>query len=152
MPFAEKAVADTGVGGTATFKNKRRFKAVLILWKQLVIYGLLIPFVGTSLGSACVFFLKKGLGDRVQRGLTGFASGVHGCCVYLEPADSCYGSILRGGFFGLSASGHWLLGWHPLSAGVRSSDSTPPSKESPRRRASYAVAALYHDGAGCHPS
>ena len=41
-----------------------------------VIYGLLIPFVGTSLGSACVFFLKKGLGDRVQRGLTGFASGV----------------------------------------------------------------------------
>ena len=41
-----------------------------------VIYGLLIPFVGTSLGAACVFFLKKGLGDRVQRGLTGFASGV----------------------------------------------------------------------------
>ncbi len=41
-----------------------------------VIYGLLIPFVGTSLGSACVFFLKKGLVDRVQRGLTGFASGV----------------------------------------------------------------------------
>ena len=30
-----------------------------------VIYGLLIPFVGTSLGAACVFFLKKGLGDRV---------------------------------------------------------------------------------------
>ena len=44
--------------------------------ETLVIYGLLIPFVGTSLGSACVFFLKKGLGDRVQRGLTGFASGV----------------------------------------------------------------------------
>lgn len=41
-----------------------------------VIYGLLIPFVGTSLGSACVFFLKKGLGNRVQRGLTGFASVV----------------------------------------------------------------------------
>lgn len=41
-----------------------------------VIYGLLLPFAGTSLGSACVFFLKKGLGDRVQRGLTGFASGV----------------------------------------------------------------------------
>ena len=41
-----------------------------------VIYGLLLPFTGTSLGAACVFFLKKGLGDRVQRGLTGFASGV----------------------------------------------------------------------------
>ena len=41
-----------------------------------VLYGLLLPFAGTSLGAACVFFLKKGLGDRVQRGLTGFASGV----------------------------------------------------------------------------
>ena len=40
------------------------------------IYGLLIPFAGTSLGSACVFFLKKSLGDLIQRGLTGFASGV----------------------------------------------------------------------------
>ena len=41
-----------------------------------VLYGLLIPFAGTTLGAACVFFLKKGLGDRVQRGMTGFASGV----------------------------------------------------------------------------
>ena len=41
-----------------------------------VIYGLLLPFAGTALGAACVFFLNKGLGDRVQRGLTGFASGV----------------------------------------------------------------------------
>ena len=41
-----------------------------------VIYGLLIPFTGTSLGAACVFFLKNGLGDRVQWRLTGFASGV----------------------------------------------------------------------------
>ena len=30
-----------------------------------VIYGLLLPFAGTSLGAVCVFFLKKGLGDRV---------------------------------------------------------------------------------------
>ena len=41
-----------------------------------VVLGLLVPFLGTSLGAACVFFLKKELGDRVQRGLTGFASGV----------------------------------------------------------------------------
>ena len=41
-----------------------------------VIYGLLLPFAGTALGSASVFCMKKGLGDRVQRGLTGFASGV----------------------------------------------------------------------------
>ena len=39
-------------------------------------YGILIPFLGTSLGAACVFFMKKSLGDRVQRSLTGFAAGV----------------------------------------------------------------------------
>ncbi len=39
-------------------------------------YGILIPFLGTSLGAACVFFMKKALGDRVQRALTGFAAGV----------------------------------------------------------------------------
>lgn len=41
-----------------------------------VIYGILIPFVGTGLGAACVFFLRKQMGDLVQRVLTGFASGV----------------------------------------------------------------------------
>ena len=39
-------------------------------------YGILIPFLGTSLGAACVFFMKKSLSDTVQRSLTGFAAGV----------------------------------------------------------------------------
>lgn len=39
-------------------------------------YGLAIPFLGTSLGAACVFFMKKNLGMSVQRALTGFAAGV----------------------------------------------------------------------------
>ena len=39
-------------------------------------YGISIPFLGTVLGAACVFFMKKSLGDLVQRALTGFASGV----------------------------------------------------------------------------
>ena len=39
-------------------------------------YGVLIPFIGTSLGAACVFFMKKTLSDTVQRLLTGFAAGV----------------------------------------------------------------------------
>ena len=38
--------------------------------------GLIIPFIGTALGSACVFFLKKNLSERIQKALTGFASGV----------------------------------------------------------------------------
>ena len=41
-----------------------------------VIIGLIIPFAGTALGAACVFFMKKSLGDKVQKALTGFASGV----------------------------------------------------------------------------
>ena len=41
-----------------------------------VFYGILIPFLGTSLGAACVFFLKNTLRDGVQRALTGFAAGV----------------------------------------------------------------------------
>lgn len=41
----------------------------------MIFWSLLTPFFGTAQGAACVFFLKKGLGDRVQRGLTGFAAG-----------------------------------------------------------------------------
>ena len=41
-----------------------------------VFYGILIPFLGTSIGSACVFFMKKALSDYIQRALTGFAAGV----------------------------------------------------------------------------
>ena len=41
-----------------------------------VALGLLIPFIGTAAGAACVFFLKKDLEIGVQRALTGFAAGV----------------------------------------------------------------------------
>lgn len=40
------------------------------------VYGILIPFLGTSLGAACVFFMRRQLSDAVQRILTGFAAGV----------------------------------------------------------------------------
>ena len=41
-----------------------------------VITALLIPFAGTALGSAFVFFMKKQMPDGVQKALLGFASGV----------------------------------------------------------------------------
>ena len=41
-----------------------------------ILSGLLIPFMGTTLGSACVFFMKHDLSRGVQRALTGFAAGV----------------------------------------------------------------------------
>ena len=43
---------------------------------KTVVLGLLIPFIGTAAGAACVFFLKKDLKRGVQRALTGFAAGV----------------------------------------------------------------------------
>ena len=41
-----------------------------------IFYGILIPFLGTSIGAACVFFMKNTLSDKIQRALTGFAAGV----------------------------------------------------------------------------
>ena len=38
--------------------------------------GILIPFVGTTLGSAMVFFMRKEMNGKIQKGLLGFASGV----------------------------------------------------------------------------
>ena len=38
--------------------------------------GIMIPFLGTTLGATCVFFMKRSLGDLVQRALAGFAAGV----------------------------------------------------------------------------
>ena len=41
-----------------------------------IISGIMIPFIGTSLGAACVFFMKNELKLSVQRALSGFAAGV----------------------------------------------------------------------------
>ena len=42
----------------------------------IIAKGLLIPFVGTALGSALVFFMKKELDQSIQKILSGFAAGV----------------------------------------------------------------------------
>lgn len=54
-----------------------------------VIIGILIPFAGTSLGAAMVFFLKDSISKNLQRILTGFAAGVMVAASFwslLEPA------------------------------------------------------------------
>ncbi|MDU4860512.1 MAG: ZIP family metal transporter [Terrisporobacter othiniensis] len=40
------------------------------------IIGILMPLVGTTLGAACVFIMKKEINTLVNKGLLGFASGV----------------------------------------------------------------------------
>lgn len=46
------------------------------MFEREIIWGLLVPFIGTTAGAACVFFMKKNLNRAVQRALTGFAAGV----------------------------------------------------------------------------
>ena len=41
-----------------------------------IVKGLSIPFLGTSLGAACVFAMKNNFSITIQRILTGFAAGV----------------------------------------------------------------------------
>lgn len=51
--------------------------------------GLLIPFAGTSLGAACVFFMRGKMNEKLTKGLTGFAAGVMVAASFwslLEPA------------------------------------------------------------------
>ena len=41
-----------------------------------IFIGLSVPFLGTSLGAACVFLMKNKMNRSIERALTGFAAGV----------------------------------------------------------------------------
>ena len=41
-----------------------------------VFFGIIIPFIGTSLGAACVFLLAHEPGERVREVLSGLSAGV----------------------------------------------------------------------------
>ena len=60
---------DAGIDCTNLLQSKGSDEMEAIL-------GILIPFLGTTFGAACVFFMKKSLGDLMQRSLAGFAAGV----------------------------------------------------------------------------
>ncbi len=75
-----------------------------------VFAGILIPFLGTSAGAACVFFMKRALGDLVQRSLAGFAAGVMVAASIwslLIPAMEQSASLGRAAFLPAFA-GFWL--------------------------------------------
>lgn len=72
-----------------------------------VFYGILIPFLGTTLGSACVFFMKSNLKDSVARALNGFAAGV-------MVAASIW-SLLDPAIAQSSSMGNWS--WVPAAVG-----------------------------------
>ena len=73
--------------------------------------GLLIPFLGTSLGAAMVFLLKKQISSGVQKALTGFAAGVMVAASFwslLQPALE--GSAHLGSLAFLPAAVGFLVG------------------------------------------
>ena len=77
---------------------------------QDAFWGILIPFLGTSFGAGCVFFLKNSLRDGIQRALTGFAAGVMvAASVWslLIPAMEQAADLGRLAFFP-AAAGFWL--------------------------------------------
>ena len=85
--------------------NRRRYYMI-----QDAFWGILIPFLGTSLGAGCVFFLKNSLRDGIQRALTGFAAGVMvAASVWslLIPAMEQAADLGRLAFFP-AAVGFWL--------------------------------------------
>ncbi len=85
--------------------NCRRYYMI-----QDAFWGILIPFLGTSLGAGCVFFLKKSLSDGIQRALTGFAAGVMvAASVWslLIPAMEQAADLGKLAFFP-AAAGFWL--------------------------------------------
>ena len=57
---------------------------------QNTLIGILIPFAGTALGSAMVFFMRKEMNERLQKMLLGFASGRHDSSFGMVAADSRY--------------------------------------------------------------
>ncbi len=91
-------------------------------------YGILIPFLGTSLGAASVFFLKKSLGDYIQRALTGFAAGVM-VGIHLEPADPCDGPVRSPRQAGVFPGGGGFLDGDPVFAAAGSYHPTPAPEQ-----------------------
>ena len=72
-----------------------------------IIAGILLPFLGTSLGAAMVFFLKDSISDNLQRILTGFAAGVM--------VAASFWSLLQPALEGSAHMGH--LSFIPAAAG-----------------------------------
>ena len=93
--------------------------------------GLLIPFLGTTLGAACVFFMKKEMNDIVQRALTGFAAGV---MVAASIWSLLIPAIEQSEGICLCSCRNRVLAWSIIPADAGSCDSSSTSKQPGGRR------------------
>lgn len=90
----------------------------LSMWLK-VTEGIANPFIGTALGSACVFFMKKQLSRTLQRALTGFAGGVMVYVIDMEPAYPRDEPMRRPRQTGVSARLYRFPARYPVSAFAR---------------------------------
>lgn len=73
--------------------------------------GILIPFAGTTLGAAMVFFMRKEMNEMLQKLLLGFASGVMiAASVWSLLIPSIEMAEQEGGIAWVPAAGGFLLG------------------------------------------
>ena len=93
------------------------------------VYGVLIPFLGTSLGAACVFFMRRQFSDAVQRVLIGFAAGVMVAASVWSLLIPAMEQAAWMGKTGVSAGVCRLLGRHFVPAGAGPSDSPSARKK-----------------------
>ena len=73
-----------------------------------IVEGVLLPFWGTALGAACVFFLKGGLGRGLKRALNGLSAGIM--------AAASFFSLLLPALERSAALGPWAFA--PAAAGL----------------------------------
>lgn len=122
--------------------------------------GILIPFLGTTVGAACVFFLKNEISPTLQRIFTGFAAGVMiAASVWslLIPAMDLCEDMGRMGFvpalIGLLAGVFFLLLMDRFIPGIYVSGDAPEgAKRSLGKTAMLMLAVTIHnlpEGAAC---
>ena len=88
-----------------------------------VFRGILIPFLGTALGSACVLFMKNTFNSLLQRALTGFAAGVMVAASIWSLFGSGHGAVSFDGTMGICTRHSWILDWYSLFAAFRQNNS-----------------------------
>ncbi len=114
-----------------------------------VILGILIPFAGTTLGAACVFFMHREMRALLQKSLLGFASGVMvaaGIWSLLIPAIDMSESMGRLAFIpaasGFGAGILFLLIMDKITPHLHLKSATPEGPKSALKKTTMLVLAV----------
>lgn len=83
-------------------------------------WGLLIPFLGTTLGSMTVFLMKNKMNNKLEKVLLGFASGVMiAASVCMVTFNSCNKYDKGTGRHFMASCFNWIFTWNSFLVGAR---------------------------------